>query len=206
MKKQFVILLVVVGLVLGGVFLYQQLIRPQLDNRTVTTVAPMKITNEVLGVEFTYPSGENGYSLIEPPIPEGNSDGLQKVYLIMGTQAYIEHQSLVDTETPPSVSVFVFTMPESLPGSEGVDRSAKLLIWAETYARYSSYALRTTEPETVEVDGVRAIRYQTDGLYNQSVYLMSYQGKVYMFTGQYDSVEDEIYQMFNELIASVTFY
>lgn len=204
MKKQLIAVLLVV-LVLAGFLVYTQIVKPELDNRTITAVVPTEIVNEELGVGFVYPSGEQGFALIEPPVPAGVADGLQKVYLIMSTEDYIEYQQIDATDTPPSVSVFVFSMPEALPGSEGADRLAKLEIWAEVYSKYSSYGLRTAEPEVVEMDGVKVLRYATDGAYKQHVYLAFYKGNVYMFTGQYKLESDRIHEMFTDLIASVTF-
>ena len=204
MKKQFILLLIIV-LALVGFFLYKQVVKPQLDNRTVATVVSATITNETLGFGFTFPSGEAGFSMIEPPLPEGSVDGLQKIYLIMDTQSYLMYQQGDDAETPPAVSVFVFTMPD-MESADGLDRLGKLKLWAETYSRYSSYALKTSDIETVEMDGIKAIRYTAEGaLYKQQVYLVSYQGNIYMFAGQYINDADTIRDMYLQLVASATF-
>lgn len=204
MKKQFVILLIAV-LALVGFFLYKQVVKPQLDNRTVATIVPTPISNETLGFGFTYPSGETGFSMIEPPVPEGNTDGLQKVYLLMSTEDYIEYQQIEQMDTPPSVSVFVFTMPAQSSSTENLSRLDELKLWAETHSRYSSYSLRTTEPEIVKIDGVTGLSYATDSVYRQQVYLISYRNMVYVFTGQYQSEADQIREMFTGLISSVIF-
>lgn len=209
MKKQYLIYSGVLVLVAVGILLYQQVIKPQLDNRTVSVVVPMLIENEDLSFAFTYPSGEDAYSLIEPPLPPETSNGLKKAYLIMDTKAYLEYQDLDEaSEAPPAVSVFVFERLDEVLGVAPEDsRAAKLEAWAKHYDAYTSFSVdkRTAEPEAITVDGVKGIRYETDGLYQQQIYLLDHQGNVYMFVGQYNEKTDATYSMFNDLMASVMF-
>lgn len=205
MKKQYFIYGAIIILVAVGVVLYQQIIRPQLEARTISVVVPTIIKNDESFFEFTYPSGEDGFALIEPPLPPETSDGLNKVYLMMENQAYIDFQNTKDTETPPSVSVFVFRMPDDLEVSEG-SAEAQLEAWAKKYGRYTSYDLKTSDLEAITVDSIDGFHYFADGLYRQETYLLSYRGNVYMFTGQYDQDSDATRVMFTNLIDSVIFY
>lgn len=207
MKKIYSVSLVVTVLLIIGVIVYTQIVKPALDNRTITDTAIMPVKNLDLDFGFTYPSGESGFALIEPPVPTTTSDGLQKVYVLMDTQEYVLFQSNPDQgETPPSVSVLVVKMPVLSDELETTDRLTRLKAWAELYPQYSSATIRTGQQEIVDLDGVPAIRYSTDGLYQQEVYLVSYKGNVYVFTGQFDSESDTIHSMFMELIRSVEFY
>ena len=57
----------------------------------------------------------------------------------------------------------------------------------------------------VEIDGIKALHYQADGLYQQDVYLVSYKDRVYMFVGQYNDMTEVTYTSFQELIKSISF-
>ena len=123
----------------------------------------------------------------------------------METKAYIDFQSAASVETPPTVSVFVLTPPESAYDAGGESRLSRLEAWAAQHPQYTAYNARTSETELVEIDGVQAMRYVAAGQYEQQVYLMGYSGNVYVFAGQYHDVTDTTKQMFDELIASVLF-
>jgi len=207
MKKIYLVIVVVVAVI--GYFVYTSILKPQLDNRTVTAVVPMTIKSSDTSLEFTYPSGEDGYSLIEPPVPEGLSDGLRKVYILMDTHDYIEFQKDKNGDTPPTVSVFVLDFPNSLYGLNGLTEDSKridkLKAWAQKYTKYSSYNQKTAEPEEVKLDGALTLHYLTKGDYQQDVYVVMYNGKVYVFNGQFTKDKENIHKMFKELIGSVVF-
>lgn len=205
--RQRTILLSAIAMVAVAVLslLYIQVIRPILNDRTVATVVPMTITGTGLPLEFTYPSGEEGYTLIEPPVATTSPEGVLKVYLIMENQAYLDFQ-VADSpqEAPPTVSIFVLQEKDSVDG-EKVGYISRLQTWANAHPKYSSFPLIKSEPEVVEIDGVPALRYRTDGLYQQEVYLASRKGKIVVFTGQFNEETDDIYIMYTELIRSVIF-
>ena len=207
MKKIIIILEVVILLFIGGWFLYTKVIEPRLDARTVTAVVPMEIDNQVLEFGFTYPSGEEGYALIEPMIATTTIDGLKKAYILMETKEYIAFQNPVEgTKTPPSVSIFVLEMPTLSEEIESLGRMERLRAWAELYPQYSSIESLNGEVEEVVLDGNRVFRYQTEGeTYRQEIYLANHQGNVYVFTGQFSEESDAIRTMYTELISSVLF-
>ena len=193
------------AVIVAGVVLYTLVIRPQFDNRMVSVVAPVTIKSTDLPLEFSYPSGDDGYTMIEPPVPlTGN--GLTKVYIIMDTRQYLEYQSDTNVKTvPPSISVFVFQTPESLNTLEDAGRITRLQTWAESNAQYSSFPLMDSEFEVVELDGVQALRYRTLGMFKQEVYLAEYRDHIYVFTGQFEDNNDSIHQMFANLVDSIVF-
>jgi len=197
-------ILVAVVLVVVGVVVYQQVAKPMLDDRMVARTVIMPIENEPLGFGFRYPSGETAYTLIEPPVPTTTSSGLQKAYLLFDTAAYQSFEVTADTETPPSVSVFVFALPSE--DNDDIDRKTQLQTWIEAHAPFTSYGLKTTELEVTELDGVLAYHYRAEGLYQQEVYVAMYRDHVYVFTGQFIAEEDAIRTMFNDLVASAVFY
>jgi hypothetical protein len=86
---------------------------------------------------------------------------------------------------------------------EGASRAEKLQAWAKANPQFSSWAAATTEPELVDVDGVRSITYKTESTYKQDVYITLYDGDIYVFTGQYETEGDEMHTMFKDILASV---
>ncbi len=193
----------IIGVLIVGALLFGYVIKPRLDNRMVSVVAPVTIANQELQFSFQYPSGEEGYTLIEPPIPETTASGLRKVYLIMSSPEYIAFQSSSSgAETPPSVSVFVLQRPPAA-ADETASRLERLQEWASQNPQFSSWLARTGGPEEVEVDGVKAWHYFTDGTYQQEVYLIGYQDNIYVFTGQYIEETDPIRSMFIDVIQSI---
>ncbi len=203
MKRQYILVFLIV-LLGSGFFIFKTVVQPELQSRTINATVPVLINYPEMSFTFTYPSGEEGYTMIEPPLPPSTADGLEKVFILMATQEYITFQSTSteDMTTPPTVTIFVVNPPED--DTEG-DRMTKLQAWAKQNPQYSSFLSQTTLPEVVEIDGVQSVTYGTAGSYKQKVYLMQYDKKNYVFVGQYEEEGDSITQMFNDLISSVTF-
>ena len=204
--KRILIFVVLTLTILVGFMLYTQVVKPTLDNRTVATVVPMKIEATDLKFEFTYPSGESAYTLIEPPVPPETSDGLAKIYIMMKNEDYQAFSSESDLkETPPTVTVFVLKEIKD-PNNLDEDRQSRLMKWAESNPQYTSYSLRNTEPEEVSIDGVKALRYTSSGNYESEVYLVSNRGNIYVLVGQYTEESDDGLIMLKDLINTVSFY
>lgn len=202
MKKSYIYAAVAaLILVVLGYFMFVQ---PVLNNRTISTTVDQTIVAQGLDLQFSYPSGEQGYTLIEPPA--GETSNFEKAYILMSTPEYIELQnSTAGREAPPSVSIFVFPLPEDTATTDRVGRITRIQNWAIENQNITSFNLAEDTPEIVEIDGVKALRYTADGLYKQDVYLTSYQGYIYMFVGQYRSENDAIRDMFAGLVDSVSF-
>lgn len=205
MKNIRIILAILVAMSVAAVaFVY--IVKPQLDNRMVAVTTLMSVSNEDLAFGFSYLSGPDAYSLVQPPIAT-TSSGLQAAYILFPSSEFYEYQNDQSagraSEAPLSMSVFVVELPDiQVEGG----RIARLQTWAQANPQYTSYSAITSEPEVVEVDGAQALRYQTSGQREQQVYLVSYQGNAYVFTGQYEIIDDAYYQSFSELVNSVLFY
>ena len=201
MKKAYVIagLFLLAGLSFA---VYSQVLKPQLDNRMVTAVVPTTIDRPDILLSFTYPSGEAGYALVEPPVAE-ESD-IKAVFLLMETERYIKHQGKEDEEdAPPVISVMVFD--NQADETEG-GRITRMQNWAEKNSALTGFDNLSTESEVVEIDGARAIHYQTEGKYKKDMYLVSHRGNMYLFVGQSESDDDKMQQTYQDLIGSVLFY
>ncbi len=192
------IAIVVIGAVVYGVWG-----KTWLNDRMKSAVVYETTANEEVSLAFTYPSGEAGYSLIEPPV-EGD---LIDAWILMETPLYIKYQT-DKGETPASMNVFVFKLPDEVEETDPVERAGRitrLQNWANEKKNITYIDRAYGTPEIVEIDGVKALKYDTTGLFEQSIYLASYQSNVYMFVGQYDRPTDSIKKDFEDLMASVRF-
>lgn len=200
MKKIYIVGGVAV-LVLALAIGYFQLIKPQLDNKMVVAVMPETVRPEGLPLEFTYQSGEAGYSLIEPPV--GTSTPLLQAYILMKTDEYIKYQNgEYGDEAPPTISILVFDNQSDL-SEEG--KITRLQNWAAAHDALTSYGQLTVEAEVVDIDGEPALHYQADGLYLSDIYVASHRGNEYLFVGQYEEVGDARQTIFSDIIKTVLF-
>ena len=130
-----------------------------------------------------------------------------KSYLLMPTKEFEAYKSRTDVgEAPANISLFVFTLDTSANASTtGESRISQLQTWATDNSSFTSIKLAKNTPDVVEIDGVKALHYKADGLYQQDIYLAAYRGYVYMFVSQYDAETDMTYTAFQELLQTVTF-
>jgi len=207
MNKKYIFLGIGLSIVLiAGVFVAnQQVVQPLLDDRMIEDVVGASIVVEEYDFAFKYPSGVEGFALIEPPVAT-TSQSLKKAYLMFEYSRYIKYQSAeAGSQTPPAVSVFVFALPEKTAAETG-SRSERLLQWINENPQYTSFNKKVGETTEVEIDGASAIKYSTAGFFNQDFHIVSYSGNAYVFANQYEDVDDTNVAMYNDLINSVTFY
>ncbi len=182
------------------------------ENRTISSTKETVLAEE-FALSFSYPVGENALTLIEPPV-EGQP--FKKAYLLIPNNEYEAFRQNTETgEAPAAISVFIFDLPpaaSSTPPTEvngtTTDRSSRMVRleeWAKSNSALTSYNLAKSAPEIVEIDGLKAYHYRADGLYQQEVYIGSYQGNVYLFIAQFNAETDQTFTAFQELIASISF-
>ena len=193
--------LVIIGLLLAGYFWYKAHPNP---NTTVPTSTEM-VTSKDFKISFSYPVGDNGLSLIEPP---NQNQKFLKAYIMMPAASYESFvKNKMTGEAPASVSVFIFKLDDVIASStaEEPNRITRLQNWATDNNTFSSFSLAKNTPDIFDIDGVNALHYRADGLYQQDIYLASYHGYVYMFVGQYDAETDITFTALQQLISSVVF-
>lgn len=183
------------------------------ENRTISTDKETVVADEY-ALTFSYPVGDNGLTLIEPPV-EGQP--FKKAYLLIPSDAYTAFtQNTEATEAPAAVSVFLFDLPPAASSTSATEtattgsstlssRMTRLQNWAIENAPLTSFNLSQGTPEVVEIDGVNAFHYRADGLYQQDVYLATYQGNVYLFISQFNAESDLTYTAFQDMINSISF-
>ncbi len=173
-----------------------------------TTGATQVVENKALAISFSYNGGEDAFTLVEPP---ENQAGIQKAYVLMPTAAYNDYKNSEDArEAPAGMSIFILKLDEggnteNATTAERADRMTRLKDWAVRFDGLTQYSQKKAEPEEVEIDGLKALKYQADGLYQQTIYLATYKNNVYMFVSQYNEQSDITYTSFDALLGSVSF-
>jgi len=191
-----------------GIVGYFQVVKPEIDNRTVETSAPTPIASQETDLAFSYPSGVDSLLMIEPPISSTSPSGLKKVYLLADYQEYIEYSNEGSVGTPPpTISIFALSYASTTDGgdAEGAGRVSKLQTWAAQNPQFTSWTAKNSEAEVVEVDGATAIRYTAAGTYQQEVYVVLYVGDMYVFAGQFEEEGGVMQTRFADLVSSVIF-
>ncbi len=205
LKKNNLIIIAALIAVAVAALAYYQFSRTSSD---VSNIPKETVNNRVVGLSFAYPPTENGFSLVEPPVGE---NGLLAAYVLIPTKEYEAYKTSNDVrEAPASISVLVYeidsgTSTVTASGSERVDRVTRLQNWATDNDTLTSYTKAKATPDIVEIDGIKALHYQADGLYQQDIYLISYQNRAYMFTAQFDAPTDITNTAFTEFIESISF-
>lgn len=206
-KKNSLILAAVFIIVIAAVA--YQIIQTRNSNQAADAALKQTVDNKALGLSFSYMGGPDGFTLVEPPAEQ---KGILKAYLLLPAKAYEEYKAQdVPGEAPAGMNVFVFTHDDDSATSTAAtttprtDRVTRLQEWATTNATITSFTQAKSAPETVEIDGLKMLRYKADGLYQQDIYLASYKNKVFMFVGQYNEETDQTFTEFQKLMQTVSF-
>ncbi len=194
--------LVVLTAVVGYVFYTQN------TTQTGAGGTERTVVDDTYGISFSFPEGEDAFTLIEPPV---NQAGIQKSYILLPTKAYIDYQQSDNiAEAPAGINVFILTMEEegnieNATTAERADRMTRLKDWAMRFDGLTQYSQKKAEPEEIEIDGLKTLKYQTEGLYQQTIYLATYKDNVYMLVGQYTEQSDITYTTFEQLLKTISF-
>lgn len=189
----------------GGVYFYfsHEATAPTTEATTTTIERPE------LDFSFQYPTGSQGLVLVEPPTTENTA--MRGAFILMPEIDYAAYQAGDTTESPASMSIFVFAeadsdqVEENVADTERPGRITRLQTWAAENENLTSFSRAKATPEVVDLDGLSALKYEADGLYQQQIYLAGYKGNIYMFVGQYNDPADAIYEQFKTLMTTVSF-
>lgn len=183
--------------------------RSWFQDRTVSVTVNEKIERPALNLEFTFPSGDAAYSFIEPKFDSTTTPGgPEAAFIMIDTDEYLAfEQQTTDGETPPTMTIFVYpeTPDAAATTTQPSERLTRVRAWAAAHNDLTSFAGARATPEEVVIDGVKALHYQTDGLYPQDVYIALHRNRYYLFVGQYDGEGDSRYTDFQKLMSTVTF-
>ncbi len=190
-----VVIFLIVGFIVLNTYIYTEKqgdgIVPASEVRTYTTY-----TDEWLGFLFSYPTGENGYTMTEPQVGIDDS-GLQKILVLTDTQEakLFEDNPVIGGEGPPTITLLVFDNQKRLTP----------LLWAETNTLYSNISLKRSETSETVIGGAHAIQYMADGLYASEIAIVAHGSHVYVLNGSFIDVSSTIRKDFETILNSITF-
>lgn len=165
------------------------------DERAVTNNnnTYLNYSNEVLGVEFTYRTGPDGY-VIKEHLPSNLSEDLLGTIVVMRTED-AEREMPVGGEGPATITISV------LKNSKKQQSEA----WANANNIYSNINLKTGEVSEYVLGGANAIRYSATGLYESDNVVVAHGENVYVLSGNYMDAESDLRKDFTPLLESVRF-
>lgn len=229
MSRSIIIGIGIIALAIVGLVWYSLTTGPAGQNGGDLPGEPETVTNEEQNLEFTYQSGDEGFTLLESAAGTTFGDPqLVKAYTLVETQAYNENNESTEGlgNEIPTISVLVFDKvdePEATTTADvtvttdkgptttatataAVDEGGQTLReWAAAHSGFTAYGLRAGEPEDTSLDGADAIRYMADGPFQSEVYVVDYRNKYYVIIGQYADEDSDIRRAFNTLIGDIFF-
>jgi len=177
---------VVLVLVLGGILWV-------LSKNEIPTVPSQVYSSEKLGFSFEYPEG---YFISETD----QSTGEREHYSIVVFEDTPFNRSLVageviDTDAPPTITITLF--------QNNLDNyTARSFVEGTSFSNFKLSDSNLTE---VTIDEEPGLRYKADGLWQSNNVVVAKPQFVYMFTGFYNSPEDEIVGVFEDILKTVKF-
>ena len=148
----------------------------------------------VLGFEFTYRKGPDGYITLE------DTESIHPAYvtgitLFNKAEYELFAQATDAREGPPAIHVRVYENTEKLSS----------FVWPERNQQESNIALISGAVEERVVGGANAAHYPVDGLYPISTYVVANGDHVYVLMGAYLDQSSAIYRDFEALVQSFSF-
>ena len=155
-------------------------------------------TDTTAGIMFEYKTAPDGYVVDDLSAFIGADDtSVVKVFRIINEQEKIELEtSEGGREGPPVITVMVF---ENM-----LKQSASM--WVDSNPRYSNieFAIGDIDRDAV-VGGANAVRYRSDGLYQNENAVVAHGAYMYLFSGAFFEEGSTIHTDFKKLIDTVTF-
>lgn len=149
------------------------------------------------GLSFAYRINPDGYTLIEhSPGEEVIDPTLEKHMTLFDIDEYQEALSATEPrEGPPGITIMVFGNTEGLSAEK----------WLSEHARVANF-MEGTEFETVSIGGAEGVRFLADGLYQNDVVILDNNSNIYLFSGAFNSPEDQIREDYIEFLNTVSLF
>lgn len=188
MKNFYDILPILIALSIGVYFSLT------VDERVVTNNNTYpNYSNEVLGIEFAYRAGPDGYVIQEHTSSRPTEDLLGTIVLMRTEDA--ERPMPVGGEGPATITI------QAIKNS----KNQQPAVWADANNIYSNINLKIGEVSEYVVGGANAIRYSATGLYESDNVVVAHGGNVYVITGSYMDAESDLRKDFAVLLESIRF-
>ncbi|NCN52766.1 hypothetical protein GW943_03105 [Candidatus Parcubacteria bacterium] len=191
-------ILIIAGiLLLGGAFFIYSNSKSD-DDAAIDNASYTTFTDTEAGLTFEYKTDPDGYVVDDLSAFIGADDtSVLKVFRVINKREKVElENSEGGREGPPIITVMVFKNEMKLTASQ----------WVDSETRFSNIqaALGEVDRDAV-VGGANAVRYRSDGLYQNDNAVVAHGTYIYHFTGAFLEEDSVIHKDFKSLIDSVTF-
>lgn len=157
---------------------------------TLTSVA----RDTVLGFEFSYRKGPNGYLTLEDR-ESTHVDFFTGLMLVNKKEQEEFEQSDDPREGPPAMHVHVYRNTNNEFAS----------VWSEKNPLESNSSSALGAPEEAVVGGANAVHFVADGLYPIDTYVVAHGEHIYVLMGAHLDTESVLYKDFQSLVSSLVF-
>jgi hypothetical protein len=205
MKKNLIILLAIVVVILGGYYLFTvnrdaDGIPEQNDHLFTADTTFTKgneewasVNADAFALAFDYRVSPDGYVVFEPPIEEAD-EFFEKAFILIQQDDYAELQASTEPrEGPPTINLLVFKNPEGLSAAE----------WVISESDVSSFGLTIGDLAETTVSGGDAVRFTIDGLYRGDVVVTAHGDRIFFFSGAYLEEGSPIHLDFSEILDTI---
>jgi len=169
--------------------------QPEVETKTLKE-GMTKMIAPTVGIEFSYPDGQNGYVIDDNNLQMSVDPDFVKGYILtLFTDARELEQSTDAREGPPTIQLRVYNNPLKQAPS----------VWAMNHPLESNIELAIDGHQESVVGGANADVFKADGLYASDVYVVAHDSRIYVFTGAYSDENSRIVSDFANLLQSVVF-
>lgn len=194
--KKIIWLGVVVVVLVGGYFLYSNSVNTDTEGNNQYSV----FSDPETEIQFEYKTEPDGYVVDDLTAFIGEQqEGTEvlKVYRVINAREKIELEtSEGGREGPPVITVMVFNNLKNQSAS----------LWVDEFTMFSNVHLLIGDVERdAVVGGANAVRYRTDGLYQNENVVVASGGYIYVFSGAFLEENSTIHNDFRTLVDSVEF-
>lgn len=157
-------------------------------------------TDPAVDFAFSYRNDADGYAvddMTERITGQPMGTTIVKAYRVMNVQDRAALEASVEVgESVPTITILVFSNDANQTASQWVDAMT-------TFSNINS-AIGVVDRDAV-VGGANAVRYRSDGLYQNDVVVVAHGAYMYLLVGAYDTEQSRIYQDFQQLVNSIQF-
>ncbi|WP_343082518.1 hypothetical protein [Ostreiculturibacter nitratireducens] len=146
------------------------------------------------GFRFTFRVEPAGYAAV--PATDGQSpDLMYGLSLMVRDDLDTFSEDAGARDGPKSITIEIYDNSPHLHAP----------VWVDRNKTKSHVDLARSPIEETVLAGANAVRYRTDGLYQNEHIVAAHDSKIFVFTVAYDSLEDDIYLNFIDLLSTFEF-
>jgi len=181
-RKYLIVGIIIIVLIALAVFINkpEEFVNPNISNEG-------NYVDKQIGISFEFPTNME-YVVQEPPVATvGSGDLIKALILIPESDFESLKESTDGTEGPPTINILAFKNTSGLSASE----------WFQ--------AAGAESVQEIEIGGVPAIEFFSDGLYQSRNVVVTQNGLLYFISASYIDSDSDIYKDFSSMLETMSF-